>query len=175
MSVRCSELHVPSWSGTQSLVHGRILWHTMWASVEAGAINGREESAKVKNYGKIGMWVCVFPKYWLGCCSLPFLCLFTSRLSVQFVFCSFIWGWTGGFSLSQRLSFLLESFGMLFWMAKIKWIVPPCLCSVPWGPSLPLLPALGTLWARQWVSLLAAGSVKPQRAGAERRDPAHSL
>jgi len=34
----------------------------MCGSVKAGVIYGREESAEVKNHGKIGTWMSVSPK-----------------------------------------------------------------------------------------------------------------
>lgn len=141
-------LHVLSWAGTQSSVHCRIL-HTMCGSVKAGAICGRKESAEVKNHGKIGTWVSVSPK--IRTC-LP-LSVISMSVNIQIVcwihLLFFHLSLRGGGSLSQRLSFLLEIFGILFWMAKMKWTVPPCLCSVPRGPSLPWLAALGTLSAGQ--------------------------
>ncbi len=139
-------LHVLSWAGTRSSVHCRIL-HTMCGSVKAEVIYGREESAEVKNHGKIGTWVSVSPK--IRTC-LP-LSVISMSVYIQIVcwihllFCHLSLRGGGG----GGLPFLLEIFGMLFWMAKMKWTVPPCLCSVPRGPSLPWLAALGTLSAGQ--------------------------
>jgi len=89
------------------------------------------------------------PRYRLLSSFLSFLCLFMSRLSVQFLLCSFTWDWRGGFSLSKAVLFCCRALACLFWIAKIKWTVPPCLCSVSRGPSLPWLPAVGTLSAGQ--------------------------
>lgn len=151
----CSAFHLelamyqcPSWAGTQSSFDCRIL-RTMWGSVEAGAIFGREESAEVKNHGKIGPRVCVSPKiqtslllsvismsvYVQIVCSIPLL-FFHLELKGRVFFlkgCPFCW----------------RALACLFWMAKIKWTVPPCLCSASRGPSLPWRPALGTLSAGQ--------------------------
>ncbi len=55
--------------------------------------------------GKLVRGWAFLPKYGLACRFLSFLCLFISRLSVEFIFCSFIWVWRGGFSFSKATLF----------------------------------------------------------------------
>lgn len=132
----------PSWAGTQSSFICRIL-HTMWGSVEAGTISGREESAEVKNHGKIGTRVCVSGQ---NTDILSFLCLFMSRLSVQFLFCSFIWDWRGGFSLSKAVLFTGELWyacsGSLKLSEQSLLVSAPC----PGGRPYPGYPLLAHCW-----------------------------
>lgn len=126
------------------------------------------EERRVQRWRIMGKLVrgCAFhPKYRLPSSFLSFLCLFMSRLSVQFLFCSFIWDWRGGFSFSKAVFFAGE-----LWHACSGWpklseqsllVSAPCPGGRPY-PDYPLLAHCrpGSRLVCWWVG----GAVTPQRA-----------
>lgn len=131
----------PSWAGTHSsFIAGYCAQCEDLLKLELFLEERRVQRWRIM--GKL-VWVCAFlPKYGLSFSFLSFLCLFTSRLSVQFLFCSFIWDWRGGFSLSKAVLFAGE-----LWHACSGWlklseqsllVSAPCPGGRPY-PEYPLL------------------------------------
>lgn len=133
--------NVSSWAGTQSsFIAGYCAQCEDLLKLELFLEERRVQRWRIM--GKLVRGYKFLPKYGLPFSFLSFLCLFMSRLSVQFLFCSFIWDWRGGFSLSKDVLFAGE-----LWHACSRWlklseqsllVSAPCPGGRPY-PDYPLL------------------------------------